>query len=115
MRRQLVKIVQRVPVRIASMHARWRRNPAEIGLSMKADVDVSGGTGGARLPQLAKAAAAGRPRFSARATRLADARVQAIIAANRSAPAHALAERAAVVTNLLASAQLAGAARHLHH
>jgi hypothetical protein len=82
---------------------------------MKADVEVSGGTGGARLPQLANAAAGWSTEVFGSSNALADARVQAIIAANRSAPAHALAERAAVDHDLLASAQLAGAARHLHH
>jgi membrane fusion protein (multidrug efflux system) len=110
-----IKIVQRVPVRIALDTREVAAHPLQIGLSMKADVDVSGGTSGARLPQLANAAAGWSTEVFGSSNALADARVQAIIAANRSAPAHALAERAAVDHDLLASAQLAGAARHLHH
>src|SRR5207248_5709151 len=48
-----IKIVQRVPVRIALDAREVAAHPLQIGLSMKADVDVSGGTDGARLPQLA--------------------------------------------------------------
>jgi len=110
-----IKIVQRVPVRIALDAREVAAHPLQIGLSMKADVDVSGGTGGARLPQLPNAAAGWSTEVFGSGNALADARVQAIIAANRSAPAQALAERAAVDHDLLASAQLAGAARHLHH
>ncbi len=110
-----IKIVQRVPVRIALDAREVAAHPLQIGLSMKADVNVSGGTGGARLPQLANAAAGWSTEVFGSSNALADARVQAIIAANRSGPAQALAERAAPDHDLLASAQLAGAARHLHH
>jgi membrane fusion protein (multidrug efflux system) len=48
-----IKIVQRVPVRIVLDAREVAMHPLQIGLSMKADVDVSKGTDGARLPQLA--------------------------------------------------------------
>jgi len=91
-----IKIVQRVPVRIALDAREVAAHPLQIGLSMKADVDVSGGNG----RRAACRSSPTLPRAGRRGVRssnaLADARVQAIIAANRSAPAHALAERAAV-------------------
>ena len=110
-----IKIVQRVPVRIALDAREVAAHPLQIGLSMKADVDVSDGTDGARLPQLAHASAGWSTDVFGSSNARAEARVQAIIAANQSAPVHALAVRAAGADDLLASAQLAGAARHLHH
>jgi membrane fusion protein (multidrug efflux system) len=110
-----IKIVQRVPVRIALDAREVAAHPLQIGLSMKADVDVSHGGDGARLPQLANTSAAWSTDVFGSSNALADARVQAIIAANQSAPVHALAERAVGDRNLLASAHLAGAARHLQH
>ena len=110
-----IKIVQRVPVRIALSAREVAAHPLQIGLSMKADVDVSHGGDGARLPQLANTSAAWSTDVFGSSNALADARVQAIIAANQSAPVHALAERAVGDRNLLASAHLAGAARHLQH
>ena len=53
-----IKIVQRVPVRIALDPREIAAHPLQIGLSMKADVDVSHGGDGARLPQLASNATA---------------------------------------------------------
>src|SRR6266480_1177245 len=110
-----IKIVQRVPVRIALDAREVAAHPLQIGLSMKADVDVSDGTDGARLPQLAHASAGWSTDVFGSSNARAEARVQAIIAANQSAAVHALAERAAGANDLLASAQLAGAARRLHH
>ncbi len=48
-----IKIVQRVPVRVALDAHEIAAHPLQIGLSMKADVDVRHGADGARLPQLA--------------------------------------------------------------
>src|SRR6267143_568340 len=109
-----IKIVQRVPVRIALDAREVAVHPLQIGLSMKADVDVSHGGDGARLPQLANTSAAWSTDVFGSSDALADARVRAIIAANQSAPVHALAERAVGDRSLLANAQLAAAARHLH-
>src|SRR5947199_222863 len=76
-----IKIVQRVPVRIALDPREVAAHPLQIGLSMKADVDVRGGEG-ARLPQLAGASAAWSTDVFDSSDALADARVAAIIVAN---------------------------------
>ena len=109
-----IKIVQRVPVRVALDPHEIAVHPLQIGLSMKADVDVRGGTDGARLPQLASSAAAWSTDVFGSSDTQADARVQAIIAANRPSPAPATAARASPGRSLLANAHLAAAARHLH-
>jgi membrane fusion protein, multidrug efflux system len=114
-----IKIVQRVPVRIALDPRELAAHPLQIGLSMKADVDARAGADGARLPELASNAAAWSTDVFAPSDALADARVQAIIAANQSASAgRATATRAAArarADDLLASAHLQdGAPRHLH-
>ena len=111
-----IKIVQRVPVRIALDPQEIAAHPLQVGLSMKADVDVKSGADGARLPQLASNAATWSTDVFGSSEALADARVQAIIAANQSGPS---APPAAAATrggsaNLLANAHLVGAARHLH-
>jgi membrane fusion protein (multidrug efflux system) len=110
-----IKIVQRVPVRIALDPREIAAHPLQIGLSMKADVDVRGSVDGARLPQLASTAAAWSTDVFGSSDALADARVQAIITANQSgAAARALAARTAPGTDLLANTHLAGTAHHLH-
>jgi membrane fusion protein (multidrug efflux system) len=111
-----IKIVQRVPVRIALDPQEIAAHPLQVGLSMKADVDVKSGADGARLPQLTSNAATWSTDVFGSSEGLADARVQAIIAANQSgppAPPAAAATRSAP-GNLLANAPLVGAARHLH-
>jgi membrane fusion protein (multidrug efflux system) len=116
-----IKIVQRVPVRIALDPQEIAAHPLQIGLSMKADVDVRDGAGGARLPQLASNVTAWSTDVFGASDALADARVQAIIAANQSAPASpAVSTRAAPrAAALLANAHPtraapAGTARQLH-
>jgi membrane fusion protein (multidrug efflux system) len=110
-----IKIVQRVPVRVALDPHELAAHPLQIGLSMKADVDVSAGDDHARLPQLATNAVSWSTEVFDSSDAQAGARVQAIIAANESAagapaplagnaPSHAL----------LATAHLPGAARRLH-
>jgi membrane fusion protein, multidrug efflux system len=84
-----IKIVQRVPVRIALDAHEIAAHPLQIGLSMKVDVDVKGGSGGGRLPQVANTATAWSTDVFGSSDALAAARVQAIIAANQSAPAAA--------------------------
>jgi membrane fusion protein (multidrug efflux system) len=78
-----IKIVQRVPVRIALDRREVAAHPLQIGLSMKAEVTVRDG-GGARLPALAH----NGPTYATDVFRPvddeADARVQEIIAANDS-------------------------------
>jgi membrane fusion protein, multidrug efflux system len=82
-----IKIVQRVPVRIALDPRELAAHPLQIGLSMKADVEVRGGEGGARLPQLASQLPTWSTDVFASSDALADARVRSIIAANDSAAA----------------------------
>src|SRR6516165_7253647 len=81
-----IKIIQRVPVRIALDPREIAVHPLQIGLSMKADVDVKGGADGARMPQVAINQAAWTMAVTGEDAASADARVQAIIAANQSAP-----------------------------
>jgi membrane fusion protein (multidrug efflux system) len=79
-----IKIVQRVPVRIALDAHEIAEHPLQIGLSMKAEVSVRDGSG-ARLPELAHNAAAYSTDVFHSVDEAADARVQEIIAANDSA------------------------------
>jgi membrane fusion protein (multidrug efflux system) len=78
-----IKIVQRVPVRIALDPQEIAAHPLQIGLSMKADVDVTE-DGGARLPQLAGTPASWSTSVFDSGDRDADSRVREIIAANRA-------------------------------
>jgi len=113
-----IKIVQRVPVRIALDPREIAAHPLQIGLSMKAEVDVKGGDNGTRLP----AVASNQPTWTSTALetseREADARVQAIIAANQSTPGTAPTARtsSAVVpaSRLALNLPLPGAARRSH-
>jgi len=81
-----IKVVQRVPVRIALDPEALRQHPLQIGLSMQVAVDIRE-QNGERLPQVAQpqpvppavAAAAA----AASASRPAERRIAAIIAANR--------------------------------
>jgi len=114
-----IKIVQRVPVRIALDPHEIAAHPLQVGLSMKADVDVRGGTEGTRLPQVADNQASWTTTVSAASEHEADARVQAIIAANQSGTASVPAARAGsasgvAIANLAVNMPLPGAARHLH-
>ncbi|MGA8049228.1 MAG: HlyD family efflux transporter periplasmic adaptor subunit [Burkholderiales bacterium] len=76
-----IKVVQRLPVRIALDRKQVAAHPLRVGLSMEVDVDVRDPSG----PQLAKAPVAG-PVYATRAfdeqATAADARVREIIAAN---------------------------------
>jgi membrane fusion protein, multidrug efflux system len=109
-----IKIVQRVPVRVALDTRELAAHPLQIGLSMKADVEVRNGTG-ARLPQLANAASAWSTDVFAASDAQADARVHAIIVANEALarPGNTLA-RSAASAALLASTHAAGSATRLH-
>ena len=113
-----IKIVQRVPVRIALDPHELAAHPLQIGLSMKAEVDVAQRQ--RRAPAAAGAATtrAGRPTYSARSEALADARVQAIIAANEAARRRPRYRPRRIATpptgRCCARAQLSGVAPHLH-
>jgi membrane fusion protein (multidrug efflux system) len=76
-----IKIVQRVPVRIALDPHELAAHPLQIGLTMKAEVDVSHDQG-ERLPQLASNTVAYSTDVFHSTDESADARVQEIIAAN---------------------------------
>ena len=119
-----IKIVQRVPVRIALDPHEIAAHPLQIGLSMKADVDVRGGSDGARLPQVANSTVPWSTDVFGSTDAAAAARVQAIIAANQSGAAAA--EHAPVATRaappapgtpgpgLLANVHRSAAALSLH-
>jgi len=111
-----IKIVQRVPVRIALEPREIAAHPLQIGLSMKAEVDVRSGTDGERLPQLASTATAWSTDVFGSTDARATARVEEIIAANQSVPpVRAGAARAAPqASGLLASAHLAAGAARAH-
>ena len=114
-----IKIVQRVPVRVALDPREIAAHPLQIGLSMKAEVDVKGGDNGARLPQVASNQAAWTTAVLATSDAQVDARVQAIIAANQSAaPAPAArvtpASHREPAGRLVANMTLPATARRLH-
>ena len=110
-----IKIVQRVPVRIALDAREIATHPLQIGLSMKADVDVKNGGDGARLPQLASTAASWSTDVFGSGQEAADKRVQEVIAANQVAAPHLAAKPQLAADGLLANNErLSGSARHLH-
>ena len=78
-----IKIVQRVPVRIALDAHEIAEHPLQIGLSMKVEVSVRDGSG-TRLPALTHNAPAYATDVFHSVDEAADARVQEIIAANDS-------------------------------
>jgi len=117
-----IKIVQRVPVRIALEPREIAAHPLQIGLSMKAEVDVKGGDNGARLPAVAGNQAVWTTAAPDTSQRQADERVQAIIAANQSTPASTTVRASSAsseggqvpASRLVVNMTLAGAARRLH-
>jgi len=114
-----IKIVQRVPVRIALDPREIATHPLQIGLSMKAEVDVEGRAEAARLPQVARAQGSWTTAVTGESASQADARVQAIIAANQAAPAaptaHAVPASAILpADHLVANMPLPATARQLH-
>jgi membrane fusion protein, multidrug efflux system len=76
-----IKIVQRVPVRIALDPRELAANPLQIGLTMKAEVNIHDASG-VRLPQLASNDVAYSTDVFHSTDESADARVREIIAAN---------------------------------
>ena len=81
-----IKIVQRIPVRVALDQKELAEHPLQVGLSMKVEVAVRDGSG-ERLPQLAQNAPAYSTDVFHSVDEAADTRVQEIIAANDSAGA----------------------------
>ncbi|HKE39285.1 MAG TPA: efflux RND transporter periplasmic adaptor subunit [Casimicrobiaceae bacterium] len=82
-----IKVVQRVPVRIAFDPQELAANPLQIGLSMEAEIDTSDHSGD-RLPSLTQNAPAYQTDVYHSLDQLADARVKEIIAANAGASTH---------------------------
>jgi membrane fusion protein (multidrug efflux system) len=76
-----IKIVQRVPVRIALDARELAAHPLQIGLSMQVDVDTHE-RDGARMPQLTQSGPASQTRVYDTADDAARQRIAAIIAAN---------------------------------
>jgi membrane fusion protein (multidrug efflux system) len=96
-----IKIVQRVPVRIALNPSELAAHPLQIGLSMKARVDTHDREG-ARLPQLAQNVPTYSTDVFGAPDELADQRVRQIIALNRPAgPAEALNKEAPADTTAM--------------
>jgi len=81
-----IKIVQRVPVRVALDQTELAEHPLQVGLSMKVEVSVRDGSG-ERLPQFAHNAPAYSTDVFHSVDEAADTRVQQIIAANDSVDA----------------------------
>jgi membrane fusion protein (multidrug efflux system) len=102
-----IKIVQRVPVRIALDRQELATNPLQVGLSMQVKVDTHD-QAGERLPRVAQARTADASDVFGSVQEMADERVRAIIAGNQPralpGPQSALALRAAPSTaHLVAS------------
>jgi membrane fusion protein (multidrug efflux system) len=76
-----IKIVQRVPVRIALDSQELEAHPLQVGLSMQVDVDTHDRQG-SRLPELAQSSTALATDVFRQQDEIADQRVKAIIAAN---------------------------------
>ena len=109
-----IKIVQRVPVRILLDPREIAAHPLQIGLSMKADVNVRDGGAGARLPQLASTAVSWSTDVFDSGEGSAEARVAAIIAANEIHPAPLAARDPVSSGSLLAdNPHLPGTGKHL--
>jgi len=89
-----IKIVQRVPVRIALDPGEVSAHPLQIGLSMDVQVDTHE-RDGARLPRIAQSAPVLATDVFGTQDESADRRVKAIIAANESAAAQSRGEEGA--------------------
>ncbi len=101
-----IKIVQRVPVRIALDREELTKHPLQVGLSMQVKVDTRD-RDGERLPRIAQARHADASAFYGTGDRFADERVKSIIAGNdgRAAPGPG-AESALAGTTRLATIRL---------
>ncbi|MFI4909986.1 MAG: HlyD family secretion protein, partial [Steroidobacterales bacterium] len=102
-----IKIVQRVPVRVALDPRELAQHPLQIGLSMKAYVNVRD-DGGQRLPEVATNEADYSTDVYQSVTAQADAMVRQIIAANAPSAVRASASRR-LASRLGAGAQILAA------
>jgi len=91
-----IKVVQRVPVRIALDPEQLKANPLRIGLSMDAEIDITQKTG-KMLADAPRSTAFAQTQVYSQLDRGADAEVDRIVAANlgRGAPAAAVSRPAA--------------------
>ncbi len=94
-----IKIVQRIPVRIALDAGELAAHPLQIGLSMKAQVDTHDRSG-PRLPALAQNVPTYSTDVFGSPDALADQRVRTIIALNQSGSLSAASARADPATGL---------------
>ena len=101
-----IKVVQRVPVRVALDAAQIAANPLRIGLSMNAEVDVSQ-QDGKTLADAPRTAAAARSQLDSAVEKGAEAQVQRVIAANSG--------RGRVAAHAPAPAPVAGSAASAPH
>ncbi|WP_432731063.1 efflux RND transporter periplasmic adaptor subunit [Variovorax sp. W6] len=102
-----IKVVQRVPVRIALDPEQLKANPLRIGLSMDAEVDISQ-KGGKMLADAPRASALAQTTVYSQLDRGADAEVERIVAANLGkggAPATAAAPAKAPAGNTSVAVQ----------
>ena len=76
-----IKIVQRVPVRVAFEREELARHPLQVGLSMQVKVDTRD-RDGERLPRIAQARHADASAVFGSIEQVADERVKSIIAGN---------------------------------
>jgi membrane fusion protein (multidrug efflux system) len=103
-----IKIVQRVPVRIALDPREIAVHPLQVGLSMQADVDTHDRSG-SRLPQVAQTDSSYATDVFHSIDEQANRRVKEVIAANEAAPApRAVARDIEVTPKRLAHANRAG-------
>jgi len=87
-----IKVVQRVPVRIAFDERELAAHPLQIGLSMQVEVDTHDRRGD-RLPQFARSVPAYATDVFGSLDSIADERVKTIIAANEGGPARLTQDR----------------------
>jgi len=83
-----IKVVQRVPVRIALDPEQLKANPLRVGLSMVVEIDITQ-KGGKSLADAPRTAAFAQTQVYASSDRDADAEVDRIISANLGRPAQA--------------------------
>jgi membrane fusion protein (multidrug efflux system) len=107
-----IKVVQRVPVRIALDAKELSAHPLQIGLSMQVDVDTHS-RDGARLPEVAVNTPAYATTVYAQADDAAERRIKAIIAANDQGGSAASAD-SRVADTQLRTAGLAKTTRASH-
>jgi membrane fusion protein (multidrug efflux system) len=104
-----IKIIQRVPVRVALDAKELAAHPLQIGLSMRAEVDTHD-RNGPRLPELARSASGYATDVFAANDLIADQRVHSIILANEAGGTSGAASEAGAASSRLAHQQT-----HSHH